>query len=121
MAAVAEAAKKAGLAEENIHQEYFSIPELPDYENHDFSLKIASTGQIIPVAAEQNAADALNEHGFSIEVKCSDGLCGVCQCDYLEGEVEHRDFVLSSAQKKTRLILCQSRAKDKGTTLTLDL
>ena len=121
MAAVAKAAREASLPEENIHQEYFSIPELPDYENHDFSLKIASSGQVISVKAEQTAADALNEHGFSIEVKCADGLCGVCQCDYLSGEVEHRDFVLSSAQKQTRLILCQSRAKDKDGVLTLDL
>ena len=121
MMAVADAARAAGFRDDHIHQEYFSIPELPDYENHDFNLKIASTGDVIPVKAEQTAADALNENGFAIEVKCSDGLCGVCQCDYLDGEVEHRDFALSAAQRQTRLILCQSRAKDKEATLTLDL
>jgi len=54
-------------------------------------------------------------------LKCSDGLCGVCQCGLISGEVEHRDFVLSKAQQQHSLILCQSRAATTGATIEIDL
>ena len=54
-------------------------------------------------------------------MKCSDGICGVCKCGVLSGDVEHRDFVLSNAQRDGAMILCQSRAKDPDGEITLDL
>jgi ferredoxin len=54
-------------------------------------------------------------------VKCSDGLCGVCKCGLIEGEVEHRDFVLSKSQRKDTIILCQSRAAEPGGMIVIDL
>ena len=56
-----------------------------------------------------------------MDVKCSDGLCGVCQCGVLSGEIEHRDFVLSAAQRESQIILCQSRAATKDGVIELDL
>jgi len=56
-----------------------------------------------------------------VNLKCSDGLCGVCQCGLISGEVEHRDFVLSKAQQKNTIILCQSRAAKSEGLLELDL
>ena len=61
------------------------------------------------------------EHGYAVDLKCSDGICGVCQCRVLEGEVEHRDFVLSQKQRQTTMILCQSRAAQKGGVLKVDI
>jgi ferredoxin len=54
-------------------------------------------------------------------VKCSDGICGVCKCGLVDGAVEHRDFVLSKAQREGNIILCQSRAADKDGIVTIDL
>ena len=59
--------------------------------------------------------------GIHVDVKCSDGLCGVCRCTVLSGEVEHRDFVLSRKQRETSMILCQSRAAQPNGTLEIDL
>jgi len=39
----------------------------------------------------------------------------------LEGAVEHRDFVLSKAQRKDWMITCQSRAAEPDGEITLDL
>ena len=121
MAAIAEHAAQAGFSEAQIHQEFFAVPDVGDYENHPFQLAIASTGQMIDVAADETAADALIKQGFAVDVKCSDGLCGVCQCGYQDGVVDHRDFVLSHAQKQSQIILCQSRARDKDGVIRLDL
>ena len=56
----------------------------------------------------------LAENGLHVDVKCSDGICGVCKCGLVSGEVEHRDFVLSKKQRKDAIILCQSRAAKPG-------
>ena len=121
MSSVMDAAERAGFPEEARHLEYFSVPETPDYVNHDFTVKIASTGHEYDVPANQSAAEVLIENGYPIDLKCSDGLCGVCKCGVLSGEVEHRDFVLSKAQREDSMILCQSRAAEPGGVIELDL
>jgi ferredoxin len=73
------------------------------------------------VPAEKSATDVLAEAGIHVDVKCSDGLCGVCKCGLISGEVEHRDFVLSKAQRRDSIILCQSRAAEPGGVIEVDL
>lgn len=121
MEGVVSAAEAVGFPEDTVHLEYFSTPDVPDYENHDFILRLEKSGKEIFVPADKDAATVLAEHGYAVDLKCSDGICGVCQCRVLEGEVEHRDFVLSQKQRQTTMILCQSRAAQKGGVLTVDI
>ena len=121
MNSVLETAAAHGWPEDAMHREYFSVPEVPEYENHEFTLSLARSGGEVNVLAEQSAAEALLEAGYPINLKCSDGLCGVCQCGLLKGKVEHRDFVLSKAQQEDSIILCQSRAAEAGETIEIDL
>ena len=120
MAAVMDAATANRFPEEARHLEYFNVPDQPDYQNHPFSL-LLKDGREIAVTAEQSASDALIAAGVHVDVKCADGLCGVCKCGVLAGDVEHRDFVLSKQQKTDQIILCQSRAAKAGSLLKLDL
>jgi ferredoxin-NADP reductase len=121
MDTVFDTAKAFGWPEEAMHREYFAVPEEGAWENHDFEIEIAATGQIIPVPRELKATQALEQAGITVDVKCSDGLCGVCSTRYLAGEVEHRDYVLSRAQRQERMIVCCSRARQPGGRITLDL
>ena len=121
MASVIEAAERQGFPEEARHLEYFSVPEQPDYENHPFTIRLARSGKTFEVPADKTAADVLIENGYPIDLKCSDGICGVCKCGLVSGEVEHRDFVLSKAQRETAIITCQSRAAEPGGVVELDL
>jgi ferredoxin-NADP reductase len=120
MTAVMDSATAAGIPEEGRHLEYFNLPETPDYENHPFSIKLKD-GRVLNVPADKSGTDVLHENGVSIDVKCSDGLCGVCQCGLISGDVEHRDFVLSAKQRESRVILCQSRAKQPEGVIEIDL
>ncbi len=120
MQSVMTAAEEAGFPEEARHLEYFSVPEQPDYVNHAFRLKLKD-GRELPVSAEETATDALARAGIHVDVKCSDGICGVCQCGLVSGAVEHRDFVLSKAQRQARIILCQSRAAEADGVIEIDL
>jgi len=120
MDAVIAAAERQGFPEEARHLEYFSVPEQPEYENHPFTLRLTD-GRSFAVPADKTATDVLAENGIHIDVKCSDGICGVCKCRLIDGTVEHRDFVLSKAQRQDAIILCQSRAADPGGEITIDL
>ena len=120
MQAVLARAEAANFPDEARHSEYFALPEQPEWENHPFVLRLKD-GREIPVAEDEAATDALARAGVPIEVKCSDGICGVCHCGVLAGEVEHRDVVLSRKQRESRMILCRSRAAQPDGVLDLDL
>ncbi|MGJ8616563.1 MAG: 2Fe-2S iron-sulfur cluster-binding protein, partial [Sulfitobacter sp.] len=120
MQSVMTAAEQAGIPEDARHLEYFSTPEVPDYVNHAFTLRLTS-GRDIAVPADQSASDALIAAGIAVDIKCSDGICGVCKCGVRDGKVEHRDFVLSAKQRETAMILCQSRAAEPDGVLEIDL
>jgi len=121
MTGVMDAAERQGFPEAARHLEYFSVPEQPDYVNHSFSVKLTRSGREFDVPEDKTISDVLLEHGIHVDVKCSDGICGVCKCGLVSGEVEHRDFVLSNAQREDQIITCQSRAAQKGGTIVLDI
>ncbi|MEY2993474.1 MAG: 3-chloro-4-hydroxyphenylacetate reductive dehalogenase precursor [Pseudomonadota bacterium] len=124
MEEVMAVAKRHDWPDEACHQEYFSMPEVGNWVNQPFRIRLAKANAELRVAADQAATDALNAAGFSISEKCSDGLCGVCAVHYdaeASGAIEHRDFVLSQAERKHKVILCCSRAKDADGVLVIDL
>ncbi len=121
MSAVMASAEANGFPEDARHLEYFSVPEQPEYENHPFTLTLAKSGREFLIPADQTATDVLLAAGVRIDVKCSDGLCGVCKCKVLSGKVEHRDFVLSNKDRADQIILCQSRAAAPEGTVVIDL
>ncbi len=121
MQAVLEAAADAGFPEDSRHVEYFAPPRQPEYENHPFTLRLLRSGRDLIVPADRAATDVLAEAGIRVDVKCRDGICGVCRCTLVSGEVEHRDFVLSDDQRRHAIILCQSRAARPGGIIEIDL
>ena len=116
-----EAAERQGFPEDARHLEYFSVPEQPDFVNHAFTVKLARSGRAFDIPQDKTIADVLLDNGIHVDVKCADGICGVCKCGLVEGEVEHRDFVLSRAQREAEIVTCQSRAAPGCATITLDL
>ncbi|MDD7912024.1 reductive dehalogenase domain-containing protein [Pseudovibrio exalbescens] len=121
MASVLEAAARWNWPDEAVHREYFSVPDQGAYENHPFLIRLKNSGQQFEVPADRSAADVLNENGIAIPTKCSDGICGVCAATYSEGEVEHRDFVLSQKEREGKVVLCCSRAAAENGVLELEL
>lgn len=77
----------------------------------EFEVKLASTGQVFEVPADKSIVQVLRENGVEVETACELGVCGTCRTRYLEGEVEHQDFVLEEYEQKNELMICCSRAK----------
>ncbi|WP_050523144.1 4Fe-4S dicluster domain-containing protein [Pseudorhodobacter wandonensis] len=122
MDAVFAAATAKGWPESALLREYFTVPEPPDWVNHDFTLELTKSGKSLHIPADKSATDVLAEAGIPVTTKCSDGICGVCAVAHPAGEeIEHRDYVLSAAERETRVILCCSRAKTAGGVLRVDL
>ena len=121
MDAVFESALRLGWDEASLHREYFTAPDDVEYENHSFKIRIANKNAEVLVPPDKSAADVLTDAGYPVETKCSDGLCGTCLAEYVDGDVEHRDYVLSDEQRKTKLTLCCSRASKPDGLLTLNV
>lgn len=106
---------------DHLHKEYFAAEVIDCDENTEFSVQIASTGQLIPIAADETITDVLDKNGIHIAVSCEQGICGTCLTNILEGEPEHRDMFLTDEEHASNQIFtpCCSRAKTK--ILVLDL
>ncbi|MEY4653157.1 MAG: p-toluenesulfonate methyl-monooxygenase reductase component TsaB [Pseudomonadota bacterium] len=90
-------------------------------EQRTFELVLARSGLRTEVAPGEQVLDALERLGLDHPYACREGLCGTCECGWLEGEPEHRDLVLDDAARNVqrRFIPCVSRSR--GERLTLDL
>ena len=95
--------------ENNVHFENFSVEHSGDQA---FIVTIKETGQEIEVSPETSMLDALRNNGVTVESVCETGICGKCRVDY-EGDVDHKDSVLTKSEKKRCMTPCVSRAKGK--------
>lgn len=116
---VTRAATSAGWPAQRVHREYFSasIPPATADRDQPFRLQLASTGQIIDVAADESAAVALAREGIEISISCEQGICGTCITRVLEGEPDHRDMLMIDGNGE--FTPCCSRAFSP--TLVIDL
>lgn len=119
MAHVIDGALARGWASDQIRKEHFAAAI--DGENRPFELVIASTGQVVPVSADQTAAQALEAAGVFVPVSCERGVCGACLTRVTEGEPDHRDAFQTEDERaaNNQFTPCCSRART--TRLMLDL
>ena len=118
--AVKRTAKEIGWSDERVHFELF-VAKVDEKENAAFDVEISDTGQIIHVPADKSIIEALEDAGLDPLYDCQRGDCGICQCDVIEGIPDHRDVILSDAEKASNTVMqiCVSRSKTPK--LVLDL
>lgn len=120
MTHVIDLAAARGWPARAIHTESFTAERQAEIENKRFQVRLARTGKTLEVPAEHSLLDVLQEARLPVHAVCTQGLCGTCACTVLEGEVDHRDVVLSEEQRQHgTMTTCVSRAK--GESLVLDL
>lgn len=102
-----------------LHFERFAAP--PVIDGAPFSVRIASSGSIVQVAADETLLSALRRAGVHAPYSCQQGFCGTCRTKVLDGPVDHRDTLLTAGERADGWMLtCSSRAAE-GSSLTLDL
>ncbi|WP_431979831.1 PDR/VanB family oxidoreductase [Streptomyces qinglanensis] len=112
-----EAAPGGGL-----HLERFTA-QPPDAAgpNHPFEVELRRSGRTLAVPADSTALAAVRAACPDTAYSCEQGFCGTCRTRVLQGPVEHRDELLSDAERDAHMLLCVSRARGAGQRLVLDL
>ncbi|HSZ29696.1 MAG TPA: PDR/VanB family oxidoreductase, partial [Pseudonocardiaceae bacterium] len=83
-------------------------------------VELRRTGRIINVPADRTILQAIRDIVPAVSVGCEQGVCGGCRTMVLAGEPDHRDGLLSSAERAAgTMLICVSRARSDQ--LTLDL
>ncbi|GHD20534.1 PDR/VanB family oxidoreductase [Tianweitania populi] len=118
--AVKAAAAEAGFPPERIHFELFKAAA-PVGADAPFEVEIASSGQVIEVAADQTIIQALEAAGLDPLYDCQRGDCGICQTTVLAGEPDHRDVILTDEEKASNTVMQICVSRSKSPRLVLDL
>jgi ferredoxin-NADP reductase len=112
--ATRKAAAGAGFPEQQIHFELFtSAPEADDSTKSGFEVEARQSGKTVQVMPGQSIIDALEAAGVELTYDCRRGDCGICRCDVIEGEPDHRDVVLTPDERASNKVMqiCVSRSK----------
>ncbi|BDM67785.1 iron-sulfur protein [Streptomyces nigrescens] len=105
-----------------LHTERFApAAPAPAGEERPFEVELRRTGRTVTVPAGTSVLRALREQALpDLPYSCEQGFCGTCQQRVLAGEVDHRDELLTDAERDDSLLICVSRARG-GARLVLDL
>lgn len=115
--------------ESAVHFELFSstrsdeeLAEIASRPAGEFEVELAQSGVTLTIPADMTILDVLIEEGFGVPYACEEGWCGACTVGLLGGKADHRDEVLSDAdkEKNDKIQVCVSRAMP-GEKLILDL
>ena len=105
-----------------LHFERFTIAtEELEKENNSFEVKINSSGAVFTVNEDETILTILSDNGIEVPSACAAGLCGTCITDVLEGEIDHRDGILSDEEKASNEYMCVCISRAKSGQITLDL
>jgi ferredoxin len=106
-----------------LHVEHFSaIGAQLDPENEvPFEVELKDSQLSVQVSADQTLLEAVRAVGVDVPSDCEEGLCGTCEVNVITGEVDHRDKVLSGAERAEgrRMMACCSRARGGKLVLAL--
>jgi len=111
-----EAVAAAARPDQDVRFEWFTPrtePDRQDTADGSFDVVCARSGVTVTVPAGTSILDALYAAGVEVDSSCEQGICGTCETTVLEGEPDHRDSVLSDAERAAgkTMMLCVSRAR----------
>jgi ferredoxin-NADP reductase len=77
-----------------------------------FEVELTQSGVTLTVPADRSILDVVEEAGVTVLSSCSEGTCGTCETAVLDGEIDHRDSVLTTDEQSEGdcMMICVSRA-----------
>ncbi|MFT4099540.1 MAG: PDR/VanB family oxidoreductase [Burkholderiaceae bacterium] len=98
----------------NAHIERFAAaPVAATGPEQGFEVRLAKAGKSVEVPPGKSILDALIDAGLNPDHSCKEGVCGACETAVIEGEIEHRDGVLTKSEREAgkTMMICVSRCK----------
>ncbi|GAA1778317.1 PDR/VanB family oxidoreductase [Actinomadura chokoriensis] len=108
----------------SLHVERFAAaPRDPasDGEDTAFEVECAQSGLTIEVAADETVMDALEQAGVQVPNACREGICGSCETPVLAGVPDHRDGLLTDAEREAGKTMMPCVSRCLSARLVLDL
>jgi ferredoxin len=105
----------------SLHVERFAAAT-PAHREADiaFEVEFARSGVTATVEAGVSILDVATDNGVFVLRSCSEGVCGTCETELIEGDPDHRDSVLTPEDHAAGCFMpCVSRARSAR--LVLDL
>ncbi|MFJ8113998.1 PDR/VanB family oxidoreductase [Streptomyces sp. NPDC096132] len=104
-----------------LHVERFQAKAQPTGEDSEFDVELAQSGRTLTVSPGVSVLDTVRAAGVEVLWSCTEGTCGTCETDVLEGTPDHRDSVLTAEEREAgeTMMICVSRCRGKR--LVLDL
>lgn len=90
-------------------------------EESEFDVVLQRSGKTVHVPAEQSIFEVVREAGVSVLGSCLEGICGTCETEVIDGDVDHRDSILDEEERASNevMMICVSRCRSER--LVLDL
>lgn len=111
------------LGYEQAHIERFAAVEIAasDDAQSSYVVELAKSGDVLQINPGEVLLERLEAAGAAVDCACREGVCGSCEVAVLEGEIDHRDGVLTKAERAANntMMVCVSGCKSKK--LVLDL
>ncbi|MFS8202763.1 PDR/VanB family oxidoreductase [Streptomyces sp. CWNU-52B] len=87
----------------------------------EFEVVLERSGRTLTVPADTSVLDTVRAAGVEVLFSCTEGTCGTCETDVLDGVPDHRDSILDDAERAAgeTMLICVSRCR--GRRLVLDL
>ena len=115
-------AASAHWPEGTVRFEWFAPRARPDGEvSGGFRVVCARSGLSLDVMPDQSILQVLTDAGIEVARSCEQGICGTCEVRVLEGEVDHRDSILSAAERASNEIMMTCVSRAKSASLVLDV
>jgi ferredoxin-NADP reductase len=98
----------------HLHIERFSPTEPAMHSDTDgFQVDLVRSGLLVDVAPDTTVLNAVRAAGVDAPSSCEMGICGTCETRVLSGSVDHRDELLTDAEKAqdSVMMICVSRAR----------
>jgi ferredoxin-NADP reductase len=115
-------ALSAGWPEGQSHLERFEAKALTEPVLHEaFEVDLLLSGQTLTIPEDRSILDVVEEAGVFVLSSCREGTCGTCETNVIDGEVDHRDSILTADEQRMmdRMMICVSRSACPRLTLEL--
>lgn len=107
----------------SLHLERFAAKATSESpgDNTEFELVLQRSGLTLSVPADRSVFEVCKGAGVSVVGSCLEGICGTCETEVVDGDVDHRDSILNEDEKASNeyMMICVSRCRSRR--LTLDL
>ncbi|MFD3311629.1 PDR/VanB family oxidoreductase [Streptomyces sp. NPDC058694] len=105
----------------SLHVERFQPKVQETGADTEFEVVLERSGHTLTVPADVSVLDTVRSAGVEVLFSCTEGTCGTCETDVLEGTPDHRDSVLTDEEREAgeTMLICVSRCRGKR--LVLDL